>query len=340
MRNFKILIILIVSMINGFAFADVAKNQDQIEFIPGKDSGFYYTIQKGDTLWDLSQKFYNSQWDWPGLWGINQDIKNPHWIYPGNKIRVYLKDSPSKAPVYVPVKKAADLPEPVLSFSYPNMDKIGFIKTQPMPSLGDVIKNRNNDIMMSQNDIIYIRPSGTGSLIPGNTYQVFTTTSVREKIGGKKFKGTLHIIKAKIKVLEYKDDYATAVITENHRPVSKGDLIMDYVKRPATVEVQEMPPGSINARIIRSEENHMMINDYFIAFINAGSSMVKPGQIYSIYRENNLPDQSKWVFDKNKSISFEDLKSGKLIVLHTEDKASTVMIMSSTTAIHTNDLVY
>ncbi|MFK5953410.1 MAG: LysM peptidoglycan-binding domain-containing protein, partial [Desulfobacterium sp.] len=47
---------------------------------------FYYTIQKGDTLWDLSQKFYNSQWVWPGLWEMNHQIKNPHLIYPGNRI--------------------------------------------------------------------------------------------------------------------------------------------------------------------------------------------------------------------------------------------------------------
>ncbi|MCG8685379.1 MAG: LysM peptidoglycan-binding domain-containing protein, partial [Desulfobacterales bacterium] len=61
------------------------------QFNTEEDTGFYYTIQKGDTLWDLSQKFYNSQWDWPGLWEMNKDIKNPHWIYPGNTIRVFLK---------------------------------------------------------------------------------------------------------------------------------------------------------------------------------------------------------------------------------------------------------
>ena len=28
-------------------------------------TGFYYTIQKGDTLWDLSQKFSDTPWQWP-----------------------------------------------------------------------------------------------------------------------------------------------------------------------------------------------------------------------------------------------------------------------------------
>jgi len=47
-----------------------------------------YTIQKGDTLWDLSQKFLSSPWYWPKIWSLNPGIENPHWIYPGNRIRV------------------------------------------------------------------------------------------------------------------------------------------------------------------------------------------------------------------------------------------------------------
>lgn len=47
-----------------------------------------YTIQKGDTLWDLSQKFLNNPWYWPKIWSLNPYIENPHWIYPGNKLKV------------------------------------------------------------------------------------------------------------------------------------------------------------------------------------------------------------------------------------------------------------
>jgi hypothetical protein len=47
-----------------------------------------YVIQKGDTLWDLSQKFLNNPWYWPKIWSLNPNIENPHWIYPGNRLRV------------------------------------------------------------------------------------------------------------------------------------------------------------------------------------------------------------------------------------------------------------
>ncbi len=62
-----------------------AEGEKTVEY----ETGFYYTIQKGDTLWDLSQKFSDTPWQWPELWQENNQIANPHRIYPGERIRLY-----------------------------------------------------------------------------------------------------------------------------------------------------------------------------------------------------------------------------------------------------------
>ena len=142
-------------------------------FDPKNDAGFYYTIQKGDTLWDLSEKFYQSQWDWPGLWELNKELKNPHWIYPGNKIKIFLKKDRPPPPAQ-PDSPAPEPPRIVPSFSYPEMNRIGFIRREAQPSLGRILKEKDGHLMMSINDILYIKPSGRGVLTPGEIYQVFT----------------------------------------------------------------------------------------------------------------------------------------------------------------------
>lgn len=46
----------------------------------------YYTVKKGDCLWNISKKYYGKGSDYTKIFNANKDkIKNPSLIYPGQK---------------------------------------------------------------------------------------------------------------------------------------------------------------------------------------------------------------------------------------------------------------
>jgi len=321
----------------GFVLCSTGSAEESKDFVPGEDSGFYYTIKKGDTLWDLSQKFYNSDWDWPGLWEMNQDIKNPHWIYPGKKIRIFLKETAAVKPKIAKIEEVRQEKPPEKinpSFSFSEMDRIGFIRKDADLAFGSVIRDQDNKIMMSSNDIIYIKPSGKGALIPGTHYHVFSTSPVKTKT----FSGTKHILRARIEIREHKTTYATAKVIKTYREIREGDMIMAYKNREPLLTVDESP-SPVNGRILCSEDDDLMINDHRIAFIDTGSDHVRPGQIYSVMRILNTTDKGLWPKNAKSRVKFDNINAGKLIVLHTEDISSTVMILSSKYEINPDDIV-
>ncbi|MBU8575988.1 LysM peptidoglycan-binding domain-containing protein [Bacillus pumilus] len=57
-----------------------------------------YTVKKGDTLWDISGRFYGDSTKWRRIWNANKaamikrsrrNIRQPgHWIFPGQKLKI------------------------------------------------------------------------------------------------------------------------------------------------------------------------------------------------------------------------------------------------------------
>ena len=100
-----------------------AENEKIIEH----ETGFYYTVREGDTLWDLSRKFSDSAWLWPEMWQENSQIANPHRIYPGERIRLLRRTGAQK----ISAKKAGVAPptlEDLIHYDYSSLDRVGFIR--------------------------------------------------------------------------------------------------------------------------------------------------------------------------------------------------------------------
>ena len=63
---------------------------DTIELNPNRPEK--YVVQKGDTLWDISERFLRDPWKWKEVWQGNPQIENPHLIYPGDIVALIFRD--------------------------------------------------------------------------------------------------------------------------------------------------------------------------------------------------------------------------------------------------------
>ena len=305
-------------------FGGVSQKEAKIE------TGFYYTVKKGDTLWDISQRFNDSPWQWPDLWKENNQLPNPHWIYPGERIRLFKKSDQDRykeksvTPIAAPqVSVGTPQDAPQVNFYYGRMDRIGFIRKPPVQELGFIFNVMHDKQLVSAGDIVYIRPPASGRIVnfaAGSRFTVFRKFKPTSEKKSDQTIGTQHYLLGVVEVTQNESDYAIAKVIEAFRAIEPGDLLMDYKVRSPEVIVTDSTEG-IQGTLIGTEEHNELVSTNIVAFIDRGEEdNIRAGQQYKIY----VQDTKKGVDGKEMQLAPVDV--GALVVLHTEKTTSTVFI--------------
>ncbi len=332
-KKFRIIIyLLILAAMIFFPFHLFAQESKEIV---EHETGFYYTVQKGDTLWDLSERFSDSAWLWPELWKENSKISNPHWIYPGERIRLFhrkgvesfvKKTEETMAAVETAGKEETleiEPPEELPYYYYSPINRTGFIRKEPFNPYGVIFKVRDDVNMIGEGDEVYIRQMGDTPLMLGEKYTLYRKYKPVKDKKTKKLIGTQHYLTGVVKITKIEPKFVLAMVVQSYRTIEINNYLMPYKKRSPKITLAASKKG-LNGKIVLSEEHGNFMGDNAVAFIDKGTEDgVELGQLYNIYYQERGQVGSK------KEAFQVPVVYGSIIVLHTEQTTSTVLITQS-----------
>lgn len=337
-------------------------------YIQKDENGFYYTVQKGDTLWDISRRFMNSPWEWPSMWKINKDVPiyNPHWIYPGQRIRVVpRKDFPGQGSFQqlpeegfaaieegqtsqpgVPQTDGADdygsgeMQTPVTEmesgpsdYTYSLMNQAGFIRKREVLPSGKIFDMIGNRQMIYSQDVVYIRYMGNEELIIGKEYLLYSTQPVYDPDTQELF-GYQHLLNGVVEITKLNPQYALGKVTDFFRDIRRGNLLMPF--ESLSPRIQFVPvERDIRGKILTAEDNRAAMGENDVAFVNKGEQDgLQTGQRFDVYtRTISTIDP-----ETDREILLAPVVFAQILVLRTEPQSATVLVMNSIKEIRPGDM--
>jgi len=251
--------------------------------------GFDYTVKKGDTLWDLSRRFVGSPTDWPWIWKHNNQIPNPHRIFPGDRIR--MSPLPASVPAVPPSAEASIKPSGFQevaaappSYRFPGIEAIGFIRPQPVAPAATISRLSGDKTIAGLWESIWVRPSEGTILLPGQQFVVYRALARIVDKAGKKIIGYPHYLLGIVEIAAVSGESVKAEVVRSFREMRVGDKLMPRaVPAPdAEIVLVDALPG-LAGKILRPEEDLVLLGDYSVVFINRGRrDGVAVGQRYEI----------------------------------------------------------
>jgi len=320
-----------------------------------------YVVEKGDTLWDISEHFLNDPWRWPKLWGANPQIANPHLIYPGDRLTLVFIDGEPRLVVKPHIRKSPEgrimpkngpIPAVDLSLIRPFLVQNRVVDGDWFDEQPMVMGGESESKYHIANDIIYVQDE----LTLGDKFGVYAQG--REFVNKEEGEplGREVILTASGRVIE-SGPISKVRLLSNFRETKAGYRVLP-IEEDSLLSAYFMPRAAkleTPASVIASEKKNREMGKMDVVYIDKGNEDgVEAGHVFSIFREGVgivingdgqpvLP-QDRTTYESlltgissDNAVKMPDIYRGKLMVFKVFDKTSMALIMVNERPVRVDD---
>jgi hypothetical protein len=313
-----------------------------------------YTVQKGDTLWDISSTFLRDPWLWPEIWQVNPQVENPHLIYPGDTLTLAygaggtpeLRLERGAANRLSPRVRSEPLEGAITAIPYDIvaafMSKPTVLEKGEIKNLPYVVSSREQHLVAATGNTIYARGSLEGEA--GSRYNVMHVGDPLIDPEDNNLVGYQGIYTGAARMVE-QGDPSSLLLTDSARETLDGDLVIPGTFDTPLDFIPHAPAAEVDGQVISIVNGLYMAGKYQVVVINRGSSHgLEPGHVLAIYHKGPRVKDPKargvsMSGGIGGSVQLPDWKAGTFMVFKTFDRISYGLVMESEVPISTFDRV-
>ena len=294
--------------------------------------GEIYTIKKGDTLWDLSQRFIEDPYYWPNIWADNPElITNPHLIFPGQQIRVLdgrleilpaYSQKDTATTVDIPVAEPVD---EIFSITVATRGN-GFILVDEQ-SQGRLVDATDNRILLTESDMVFVAMD-TGTVArAGDSFGLYQRgDTVTHPTNRKQPIGTMMYNLGSVKVSEVRGKTVVGQIDRAFREITRGAELFYYDPPRRDIALQRGTTQDTGF-IVATQEEKGTISTGDIIFVDLGrNNELAVGNLLYISRPRQITDEA---LKGAENLDLPEEVVGAAIVTETRDTTATALIIKS-----------
>ena len=305
-----------------------------------------HTVVKGDTLWDISDKFLKNPWMWPEIWHVNAQIENPHLIYPGDVIRlIYVDGQPRltldtsgrmyKLTPKARVISAGDAIETIpLGEINSFLSRSRIVSKQELKLAPHVITGKDDHLVTGAGDRVYVRGDIGEDFSVYGIYrrgQEFRDPVTRERLGIQ----AIDIGSGQVR--GNTGEVGTLEVLRSNEEVRIGDKLLREEERAIDSSFYPSPPtGDIDGFILAVEGGVSQVGKMDVVVINKGEREgIAPGNVLAVYKKGGkIKDRVKGDF-----VELPDERAGLLMVFKVFDKVAFGLVLEASLGLSINDVV-